>query len=185
MANKTRLLDKSNRTAPWLEIVLIIGGAIWLARFGIALLKPTYWNPRTFLDYLAVYGTTLKQWFLAAGLIGISQRYPTDTRKAPNLWSMGVKLAILMVILMGLFNLLEDAAGLKFFGNFWIMGFMGSFIGLLLAAVGAFRHPEIPSRLGWFILAAIAGFQDYGDVVTGTASLILALAEKRQNSNKT
>ena len=176
---------KPEESKSWFIRVLLIGGLIWVGRALLEYSRPHYWNPRTFLDYVAVVGTSLAFLFLSAALWGLYRLYPLPASGTQKVWLVGVVLAILASAVVGVSNFMEDALGVKAIGFMYGFGGFGTMFGLLLAAFGAFLHSEIRLRLGWFLLACILGiaFPDYGGLfVVGIALWILAWIE--WNGNK-
>jgi hypothetical protein len=161
--------------------VLLLGGLIWVGRAVLEFTSPSYWNPRTALDYVAVVGTSLAFLFLSAALWGLYRLYPLPTSGKQKVWLVGMVLAILVSAIVGVSNFLEDALGVKAIGFVYGFGGLGLMLGLLLATLGAFLHSEIRSRLGWFLLACVAGLalpDSGGWFVVGIAFWILAWMEK-------
>jgi len=161
----------------WFTRVLLIGGLIWIGRAMLEFSRPSYWNPRTFLDYVAVIGTSLAFLFLSAALWGLYRLFPLPTSGKQKVWLVGMVLAILASTMVGISNFFEDALGVNVIGFMYGFGGLGIVVGLLIASIGAFLHTEVRLRLGWFLLACLIGiaFLDSGGgFVVGIAFWILA-----------
>jgi hypothetical protein len=169
------------KSKSWFIRVLLIGGLIWIGRAVLEFYEPNYWNPRTALDYVAVVGTSLMYLFLSAALRGLYRRYPLPVSGKQKVWQVGIVLAILATAAVAVSNFIEDALGVKAIWFMYVFGALGTMLGLLLAALGAFLHAETRLRLGWFLLACIVGiaFPDFGSgLVVGIAFWILAWMER-------
>ena len=173
---------KAQKAGRWFVFVLVLGGLIWIGRSLLEFPEPRYWNPRTPLDYVAVVGTSLAFLSLSAVLWGLYRRYPLPTSVKQKLWLVGMALAILASAVVGVSNFIEDALGVNALGVMFGDGGLSLMLGLLLATIGAFLHPQIRRRLGRFLLACLVGiaFPDSsGGFIVGLAFLILAWMESR------
>jgi len=167
----------TEKSLSWLNPVLVIAGLVWSGRAAQEFTGPNYWNPRTPLDYTAVIGTSLAFLLLSVALVGLVRRYPLPATGKQKVWLVGMSLAIVATAVVGVSNFGEDAMGVKAFGSLFAFGGIGTVLGLTAATAGAFLHPQIRWRLGWFLLAIIAGFaflEAGGGFVAGIAFLILA-----------
>lgn len=160
-----------------MKSLLIISGVIWIGRTVLEIaFKPEYWNPRSAIDYVAVIGTSLALLTLALGIwgIGISQASHAQGRAV---WKLGINLACLSALVVGLSNLLEDAFGVAVLGFLFPIGIVALSIGLLMSGVAALRIPQFHRSIGWLLLLCLAGvlFLEFGGgIVVGLSLLALA-----------
>lgn len=117
----------------------ILYGAFGVTWAGRSLLEvaahPAYWEPRTALDWIAVWSFSLGFGLLAPAVILLAR----DVRAGRLAGIIGGGVAI-AALLAAIGNAVEDGAGVSAFGTAYVVGALGSLFGLIvLAAVLASR----------------------------------------------
>ena len=159
----------------WFAPIALVTGAVWAVRTWIVTMDPTYWAPRSTLDYAAVA-------LYSAGLITLAVciwRLPVA--HTPAISRSGAA-AVLGLGAAGIANLVEDGLGLKSFGVVYVAGVLIGTFALIPLSIGLARAGRPP----WLAAAALLTFfgliyssQWYGNVVlagTWIAAGVLHLA---------
>ena len=136
---------------------LIAAGLAWLARATIGLYKPDYWSPRTPLDYAAVVGTSLALLLLAVGLWGFYLQNPVSPGRAQTIWRMGIVVACISALTIGLSNFIEDALNVNGLGYVWVIGILALTAGLLIAGLSALWVKEFSRWVGGLLIVCVIG----------------------------
>jgi hypothetical protein len=165
------------------RLVLIAGGLAWLTRAVIGLYGPAYWSPRTWLDYVAVAGTSLGLLLLGLGLWSFHRAYAAPPGRARTIWSAGIALACASSFTVGVSNFVEDALRVRALGIVWVIGALVLLAGLLIAGLGALWLRGLPRRVGVLLLVCAAGllFTEWNGLIgLGLALLALGLTSVAQ-----
>jgi len=169
------------RIRNWFVFFSFTSGFIWIGRALIEVIfKPDYWNPQSFIDYLAVLGTSIGLLSLAAMLWLIHTRNRPQGSIRKWFWRIGMLLSIGGGLVAGLANFGEDWIGIKDLGTFFIFGFMGLFAGLLISGISTIGNAALPKLFGWLLVAcAISiGFSDQGGgIIVGFCLLVLGMSK--------
>jgi hypothetical protein len=147
----------------------VAAGFLWVARAGVGLADPLYYDPSTVLDYSAVVLTTLAT--VVTGLVILEAR--------PRLGRVARILAFIPAIgfiTMGVANLFEDAFGIEALGVLWGLSGLSMMVGLVLATVASLVEPD-DRKLGFGLLVfTVASLLPEGarEWAQGAAMLLMA-----------
>ena len=163
--------------------ILIFGGFAYIARAGIEFINPEYWNPKSYIDYLAVILTSLQDILLAAILFTMLKLVPDRRELKKKIWSLTITISAFGSLVSGIGNFLEDAMSFKQVGSFMFTygGLIGG-ISLMIVFGFSLTIAELRKRWAWFYLIPLVSvimFSDFGGFITGAALLILSSIEKR------
>lgn len=156
----------------------LAAGALWIARAGVGVADPLYYDPSTVLDYSAVVLTTLAT--VVTGLAILAAR--------PRLGRVGRILAFIPAfgfIVMGVANLFEDAFGVAALGALWGVGGLSMMVGLVLTTVASLAEPD-DRKLGFGLLVFFVASllpEEAREWAQGAAILLLAHLLSSQNAD--
>jgi hypothetical protein len=177
------MMDREFRQWRGATAVLIIGGLVWIAQSGLAVVfQPNYWDPRTVVEYTAVAGTSIALILLAVGVWAIHLRQRPQGRWRTWLWRVGIILACSGALVAGIANFGEDWIAIKSLGIFFVVGSLATFVGLLLAGISAIGAAGNTRWTGWLLIACFLGWGSVdlgGGFVVGIALISLGIGQSR------
>jgi hypothetical protein len=175
-------LMSRSKDVRWRKPVLIISGVVWIIRAGLELVfQPDYWNPQTFIDYVAVAGTSLGLFLLVLGLWGMHLGRQIKPGLSKIVWGMGVGISCVAGVAAGVANFVEDWFGVKSLGDLFVFGMMFLVLGLLLSGISTIRAKDVSRWTGWLLIACAVGFGiiDWGGgFVIGVSLILLGVVRK-------
>ena len=175
---KTTLPNNIVKPVYWHTPALMAAGLAWLMRAVIGLFGPDYWSPRTPLDYAAVVGTSVALVLTAVGVWGFYQHHPVGPSRAQTVWRIGIVVACVSALTIGVSNFLEDALSVKGLGGVWVIGILSLLAGLLIAGLSAFWIKEFSRWVGALFFICAIGLlftETNGQFGLGLAMLALAI----------
>jgi hypothetical protein len=137
-------------------------GVAWAASSLILLARPTYWDPRTILDWAAVIAYTVAWLLLAPSIVLVSRL--AEARRAHFL---GTAIALAAVV-AGVANIIEDGLGVAGASEWYVYGILIATV--LLVPLAYLFARERALRLTGFCLALFLGI---GFAAAGIGGLII------------
>lgn len=111
----------------------LLTGLAWATSSLVQLADPQYWDPRTTLDYLAVYTFGLA-WLLLSLAVALLARLLAERRIV-----VVAGIIAATAVTAGVANIVEDGLGHKAWGTVYIIGALATWIGLVPLALLVWR----------------------------------------------
>lgn len=152
------------------RLIWLLTGIAWAATSMIALADADYQDPKTILDWGAVWAYTMSLILLAPSVLSLARL--AGSRSVDAIATVSA----IATVVAGVANLLEDGLGMKFFGAFYLVGFMTALLSLLPLAFTLWRAraPRL-ALLMMVLFLGIATFTLGGGVIVLGAFAALSL----------
>lgn len=155
-------------------ILYLATGLVWAGRslLGV-LLHPDYWDPVTTVDFIAVWS-----WSLAFALTAVAVPLIARDAGAGRLASVTSVVVGVCAALAALGNIMEDAFGQSTWSTVYVIGALGTLLGLIALAVLLAIARRPPSALAVFLIVAGMAMSSSGLGVLALAGTVIAARDR-------
>ncbi|MEW5992317.1 MAG: hypothetical protein AB1736_13360 [Chloroflexota bacterium] len=144
-------------------VIAVAVGLAWAFRSLLSFVDPRFWDPITFLDWVAVIS-----WSMALGLLAVGGWLIASLAGRGRAIGIAVSILAIGSVVAALANIVEDGLRVAWFGDVYAFGLGGVLVGMLALAVTL-----AVGRRWWLAALALATFAGIFSSEHGGGLLIL------------